>query len=211
MNIPIIGEKKPDPIVTNLKALKKISGELTTWHEVRELDLIERLKAANRTAWTKGIGLAAVQIGVYLRMSWFIDLEAKKEYVLINPKITKATGPVVVPKEGCLSIPDVWTTTIRFNDITVMTQGEKEPVTLEFSGFPAIVVQHEIDHMNGIVNLQRRYIPPQKAGRNDPCPCKSGKKYKKCCLGKLEQPEPKEVKEDALPIENSQTIHERAV
>jgi hypothetical protein len=23
-----------------------------------------------------------------------------------------------------------------------------------------------------------------KIGRNDPCPCKSGKKYKKCCLGK---------------------------
>ncbi|MBP9639158.1 MAG: SEC-C domain-containing protein [Enterococcus sp.] len=23
-----------------------------------------------------------------------------------------------------------------------------------------------------------------KIGRNDPCPCGSGKKYKKCCLGK---------------------------
>jgi uncharacterized protein len=23
-----------------------------------------------------------------------------------------------------------------------------------------------------------------KAGRNDPCPCGSGRKYKKCCLGK---------------------------
>ena len=28
------------------------------------------------------------------------------------------------------------------------------------------------------------YIRPfQKIGRNDPCPCGSGKKYKKCCLG----------------------------
>jgi uncharacterized protein YecA (UPF0149 family) len=26
----------------------------------------------------------------------------------------------------------------------------------------------------------------QKAGRNDPCPCGSGKKYKKCCLKKDE-------------------------
>jgi tetratricopeptide (TPR) repeat protein len=25
----------------------------------------------------------------------------------------------------------------------------------------------------------------KKVGRNDPCPCGSGKKYKKCCLGKL--------------------------
>jgi len=24
-----------------------------------------------------------------------------------------------------------------------------------------------------------------KIGRNDPCPCGSGEKYKKCCLGKL--------------------------
>ncbi len=26
------------------------------------------------------------------------------------------------------------------------------------------------------------YIAPLKVGRNDPCPCGSGKKYKKCCL-----------------------------
>lgn len=26
--------------------------------------------------------------------------------------------------------------------------------------------------------------PKQKVGRNDPCPCGSGRKYKKCCLGK---------------------------
>lgn len=26
-----------------------------------------------------------------------------------------------------------------------------------------------------------------KIGRNDPCPCGSGKKYKKCCLGKKEK------------------------
>jgi uncharacterized protein len=24
----------------------------------------------------------------------------------------------------------------------------------------------------------------RQAGRNDPCPCGSGKKYKRCCLGK---------------------------
>jgi uncharacterized protein YchJ len=27
----------------------------------------------------------------------------------------------------------------------------------------------------------------KKVGRNDPCPCGSGKKYKKCCLGKDER------------------------
>lgn len=29
----------------------------------------------------------------------------------------------------------------------------------------------------------------KKIGRNDPCPCGSGKKYKKCCLGKEDNPE----------------------
>ena len=28
------------------------------------------------------------------------------------------------------------------------------------------------------------YVAPAKIGRNDPCPCGSGKKYKKCCLDK---------------------------
>jgi len=29
-------------------------------------------------------------------------------------------------------------------------------------------------------------VPPEKIGRNEPCPCGSGKKYKQCCLGKHE-------------------------
>jgi preprotein translocase subunit SecA len=29
-----------------------------------------------------------------------------------------------------------------------------------------------------------RKIAAQKVGRNDPCPCGSGKKYKKCCGAK---------------------------
>ena len=29
------------------------------------------------------------------------------------------------------------------------------------------------------------YKADPKIGRNDPCPCGSGKKYKKCCLNKV--------------------------
>jgi hypothetical protein len=32
------------------------------------------------------------------------------------------------------------------------------------------------------------YNPFRNVGRNDPCPCGSGKKFKKCCLGKVELP-----------------------
>jgi len=53
----------------------------------------------------------------------------------------------------------------------------------------AICVQHEIDHLNGITihdreNKSKPIISEKKIGRNDPCPCGSGKKYKKCCLKK---------------------------
>ena len=49
-------------------------------------------------------------------------------------------------------------------------------------GFDSIAVQHEVDHLNGILIEDRRHIVPQKVGRNELCPCGSGKKYKKCCL-----------------------------
>src|SRR5690606_1615207 len=39
--------------------------------------------------------------------------------------------------------------------------------------------QHE-----GGLKPQQPIIKENKTGRNDPCPCGSGKKYKKCCLGK---------------------------
>ena len=53
----------------------------------------------------------------------------------------------------------------------------------------SVCVQHEIDHLNGMRILDRaqeltiRRDKP-KIGRNEKCPCGSGKKYKKCCIGK---------------------------
>ena len=177
--------KKPaDPIITDRKALAKHSKP-TTWDEVKELDLLNRLKASNDTAWTKGVGLAAMQIGEYVRMAWF--MYEGKDVILINPVIQEKNHPNIVPREGCLSIPDQWIPTRRYNKILIMTFIEEKPVPMEFEGFPAIVVQHEIDHMNGVLNTARRYTPPQVTGRNEPCPCGSGKKYKKCCIDNLSQ------------------------
>ena len=202
--LAIIGAKKPDPIVTDQKALHRLS-RITNWDEIRELNLVERLKASNATAWTKGVGLAAVQIGVYIRAAWF-NYEGT-EHVLVNPIITKATNPVIVPKEGCLSVPGSWVATRRYGSITVKTEGENGIETLDFTGFVAIVVQHEIDHMYGILNFQRRYIPIKVTGRNEPCPCGSGLKYKKCCIDKLQQPtKPKEEKDDAGDISNNPKV-----
>jgi preprotein translocase subunit SecA len=52
----------------------------------------------------------------------------------------------------------------------------------------SVCVQHEIDHLNGVICMDRKrdttIVKDRKVGRNEPCPCGSGKKYKKCCIGK---------------------------
>ena len=174
---------KVDPIVTDLKLLKKKSRQ-TTWAEVEKLNIIERIKAANETAWTKGAGLAAIQIGERLRVCWLRSIELGKEWTLVNPVIISQKEPVIVTKEGCLSIPGVWSQTMRCHVIQVRHLGKEGPEVTDFKGFPAIVIQHEVDHMDGILNLERRYFPPYKGPRNEPCPMclKKGVtiKYKKC-------------------------------
>jgi uncharacterized protein YecA (UPF0149 family) len=38
--------------------------------------------------------------------------------------------------------------------------------------------------MQWIKNKESQVIKPVAPGRNDPCPCGSGKKFKNCCSGK---------------------------
>jgi len=185
--------KPADPIITDQKYLHQLSL-ITTWDHIKKIDLIARIKASTEIAWTKGVGLAAIQIGEPIRAAWFTY--DGKEQVLVNPIITMASNPLVLPKEGCLSIPDSWPATRRYGGVTITNETEEGRVTQEFTGFAAIIVQHEIDHMDGILNFQRRYIPSKVAGRNDPCPCGSGLKYKKCCIDKLQQPTKPEEKSD---------------
>jgi SWIM/SEC-C metal-binding protein len=39
----------------------------------------------------------------------------------------------------------------------------------------------DITDLEALLNLPKPTVVEKKAGRNDPCPCGSGKKYKKCC------------------------------
>jgi len=54
----------------------------------------------------------------------------------------------------------------------------------EATGLEAVMVQHEIDHMNGMLCFDRGHKNKDKVGRNSLCPCGSGEKYKKCCIDK---------------------------
>jgi len=178
------GNFSPDTIVLNTVMLRQKSNP-TSYEECNKIGLFSRLKVANGTAWCKGAGLAAVQIGIYLRAAWYIVED--REHCLVNPVIISRTGKMIVGKEGCLSIPDVWLQTERYARIVLeedSTYGTRTQRAV--SGFEALICQHEIDHMNGLLIFNRQAQPVKKIGRNELCPCGSGKKYKRCCIDKSE-------------------------
>jgi len=130
-----------DKIITDRDVLRQISKP-TTWEEVRRLCLVSRLKRANGTAWTEGVGLAAIQIGIPLRFAWYIY--KGREHNLINPEIILELGQYTL-KEGCLSVPNQWLDITRAYEIEYINDGKKKHA----KGWRAKIIQHEIGHMNG--------------------------------------------------------------
>lgn len=135
-----------DSIITDLSELRKVSA-VTTYEEITQLNLIERLRVANKTAWTDGAGLAAIQIGVDVRFGW--GVYQGKEFVLLNPEVLDAWGEDT-QKEGCLSIPDFYRDVTRNYTIEYVSGGKKRKKH-KVSGFLARLVMHEIDHMDGVL------------------------------------------------------------
>jgi peptide deformylase len=102
-----------------------------------------------------GIGLAAVQIGVDRRML-VIDVaregEDKAPLVFINPEIIASSDERSVYEEGCLSIPDYYAEVERPAEVTVNyldVDGTRQ--TVKADGLLATCLQHEIDHLNGVL------------------------------------------------------------
>jgi peptide deformylase len=102
-----------------------------------------------------GIGLAAIQIGVAKRVV-VIDLDQKEgkknPRAFINPKILWASEDKAVFEEGCLSVPEIWDDVERPARIRAEyldTDGKKQ--TLEADGMLATCLQHEMDHLNGVL------------------------------------------------------------
>ena len=157
-----------------------------------------------------GIGLAANQVGIDAAVA---VVNVREPIVLINPEIVSRETEIPF-YEGCLSFPGKGINTKRYETVEVTSDnvdgtmifsgvdtGEKTKGSWEQEGktyqvkdrdlrtLEAVCVQHEIDHLNGMRILDRaqeltikRTTP--KIGRNEPCPCGSGRKYKKCCIKK---------------------------
>ncbi len=120
------------------------------------LDLLETMRAHPRC-----VGLAAPQIGFGLRLV-VVDVtdHPKAEsghglLQLVNPRIVAASGSVT-GREGCLSIHDLTANVTRAAEVTVeAVSPEREPLRVDAAGFEARVLQHELDHLDGILFLDR--------------------------------------------------------
>lgn len=128
------------------------------------LRLIEEMKTTLvKTRNPKGVGLAAPQIGEPYRLFIIRPHEKDPITVFINPEIIKLSEDFTdgVPErdqklEGCLSIPRIWGKVARAKSVTLTYQDEKGLThTNEFTGFPATIIQHETDHINGILFTYR--------------------------------------------------------
>jgi peptide deformylase len=153
-----------DPILrTKGKPIDKIDPR------IRELaqDMVETMHAAN------GVGLAAQQIGEALQLTVLdvsevedrpstmklngesIDPKIAMPLVLINPQIDLG-AETEKGTEGCLSFPEITGEIVRAKSITVRAQNlDGEPIEIETTGFLARAVQHEVDHLNGILFIDR--------------------------------------------------------
>lgn len=119
--------------------------------DVRRLvdDLLETMRAA------KGVGLAANQVGIAQRVA-VVDVgdQGPPSLVLINPSIVARSEETETAEEGCLSIPEIYGDVERPITITVAaTDRDGRHYRVELTGYKARAVQHEIDHLDGVLFL----------------------------------------------------------
>tara|TARA_B110001454_G_scaffold180295_1_gene173857 strand:+ start:48 stop:641 length:594 start_codon:yes stop_codon:yes gene_type:complete len=189
--------KEDNPLIN--KKLRKVSVEEGLKVATELLEILVKRK--------DGIGLAANQVGINASVA---VVNVREPIILINPEIVEVSEEIPY-YEGCLSFKGKSIQTKRYKNIIITT--EQEEGELYFSGvenpsdgkgsweessdkkqdeelrlLEAICIQHEIDHLNGMTIMDRKMISTvintAKIGRNEPCPCGSGKKYKKCCIKK---------------------------
>lgn len=116
----------------------------------------------------KGLGLAAPQIGKNIQLvvlninhdhlKEFSDIggEIKISNVFINPEITLFSKEEIIMEEGCLSLPKIFGYVKRPKQIEVVYQDKNfKKQKSNFGGLMARVIQHEVDHLNGILFIDK--------------------------------------------------------
>ena len=147
----------PDPV------LRLRANEVEQFDDVLE-GLVERLSRLMRDA--NGVGLAATQIGVLQRVFVYQVAEEEPLAALVNPRIVESSEERETDEEGCLSLgaASVVVGVERAAAVTVEASSPAgEPLRIEAEGLEARVIQHEIDHLDGVLIIDRT-SPEQRRG-----------------------------------------------
>jgi peptide deformylase len=102
-----------------------------------------------------GIGLAAPQVGISLRLMVVGHEKTRGARAIVNPVITESVGEVTA-EEGCLSLPGIFAQVTRAESVTLEGQDlDGQPVSIKARGLTARVFQHEMDHLDGVLFIDR--------------------------------------------------------
>lgn len=133
----------PDPVLREeTEAVENFDAELHT--------LLDNMRETMLDA--DGVGLAAPQVGIAKKITVIDVSESRSEGLeLINPEILESEGSKL-GEEGCLSIPDYREKVKRAEWVKVKAQDRSgESFEFEATGLLAVCVQHELDHLNGVL------------------------------------------------------------
>jgi len=159
---------RPDPSALNIvywpEAVLKRPADPVEHIDDWLLQVIQKMKELMEE--NHGVGLAAPQVGLSLRL--FVASETGKAAdarVYINPVLGDQSG-CEEAEEGCLSLPDIRGKIARYTRLRISaTDARGEPVTAELEGFPARIVQHENDHLDGVLIIDRMSPVARMANR----------------------------------------------
>jgi peptide deformylase len=137
----------PDPVLRmQAREVEEFDGDLTR--------LVERLEHLVRDA--NGLGLAATQVGVLRRVFVFLPDPEEDPVALVNPRLTVTSDERESDSEGCLSLQGVVIPVERHARVTIEAQDPQgNDLRLELEGLPARIIQHELDHLDGVLILDR--------------------------------------------------------
>lgn len=134
-----------DPVLTSPT---DVIGDIDDGVRALIADLLDTVSLPGRA------GVAATQIGVGLR-AFSYNVNGEIGYV-INPVIEEVLGEIVDVDEGCLSVPGLWFKTPRYERARVRgIDLNGREVVLEGDGLMAQALQHETDHLDGMLYLSR--------------------------------------------------------
>jgi peptide deformylase len=137
----------PDPRLKEVS--KPVEGPVTDTHRALMDDMLETMYDA------PGIGLAAIQIGEPVRII-VMDLsredEEKAPRFFVNPEITWSSEELFSYEEGCLSVPEIYDAVERPARVKLKyLDYNGQAVEEEAEGLYAVCIQHEMDHLNGVL------------------------------------------------------------